>query len=227
MRLHSLYAALCGLLLVFTSLVTAQDTYFRIAVKLTQEGNEEQQTNPDYLPSLITKVSTKVANVSVGPLIQSPKSRQFLRRAASSAALGRRSEPLPNFDLWYEVEVPLIDAPGLDSSEDDIPKIPGEINEIIDALYKSDDVESAHALYPCPPPAINPSDDPLSVTQTYMNAAPDGINARYGWTFPGGDGAGVSVVDVEQGFNFNHEDLVGCLDFSFHINRCEMANRDH
>ncbi|MBK6643574.1 MAG: hypothetical protein IPG39_21250 [Bacteroidetes bacterium] len=36
---------------------------------------------------------------------------------------------------------------------------------------------------------------------------PWGIDARYAWTFTGGDGAGVSFIDMERGWTFDHEDL--------------------
>ena len=55
---------------------------------------------------------------------------------------------------------------------------------------------------------VNAADDPRSAFQGYLDAAPRGIDARYAWRFPGGDGAGATVVDLEQGWDFDHEDLV-------------------
>ena len=43
--------------------------------------------------------------------------------------------------------------------------------------------------------------------QNHLNAAPDGINARYGWELPGGAGGNVRIIDIESGFIRNHEDL--------------------
>ena len=48
----------------------------------------------------------------------------------------------------------------------------------------------------------------LSNTQAYLNAAPGGIDARYAWTLPGGRGNGVSIIDIEGGWNTSHEDLI-------------------
>lgn len=56
-------------------------------------------------------------------------------------------------------------------------------------------------------PPVNASDDPRSSNQGYLDAAPDGINARYAWTVAGGDGSGINFVDMEQGWNLGHEDL--------------------
>ncbi len=43
--------------------------------------------------------------------------------------------------------------------------------------------------------------------QGYLDAAPEGVDARYAWELPGGRGAGVHVVDIEGGWDFEHEDL--------------------
>lgn len=44
--------------------------------------------------------------------------------------------------------------------------------------------------------------------QGYLNAASSfGIDARYAWGEPGGNGKGVLVVDIEKGWNLDHEDL--------------------
>ena len=58
-----------------------------------------------------------------------------------------------------------------------------------------------------PDPLVNAADDPRATNQDYLDAAPTGIDARYAWTFTGGDGAGQRVVDMERGWTFNHEDL--------------------
>lgn len=55
-----------------------------------------------------------------------------------------------------------------------------------------------------PAPANTPD---YSVRQSYLDPAPGGIDARYAWTVPGGNGAGVNIADIEGGWNFGHEDL--------------------
>ena len=62
---------------------------------------------------------------------------------------------------------------------------------------------------PVEPPFVNAADDPRSGNQGYLDPAPDGIDAEYAWNFPGGDGAGQALVDMEWGWTFNHEDLAG------------------
>jgi serine protease len=74
-------------------------------------------------------------------------------------------------------------------------------------LAASPAIRSADVEIPGPDPLVNDMDDPLSANQTYLDAAPGGLDARYAWTFTGGDGAGQRVIDIEQGWTFNHEDL--------------------
>lgn len=43
--------------------------------------------------------------------------------------------------------------------------------------------------------------------QRYLDAAPNGIDARYAWQGNNGSGAGVKICDVEYNINFNHSDI--------------------
>lgn len=54
-----------------------------------------------------------------------------------------------------------------------------------------------------PPALVAYGNDPLVVDLDYLTTH----QVRYAWTKPGGDGAGVGVVDLEQGWEFAHEDL--------------------
>jgi serine protease len=47
----------------------------------------------------------------------------------------------------------------------------------------------------------------LEGLQWYLDAAPDGVDARFAWTIPGGTGQGVKIYDVEFGWTQTHEDL--------------------
>jgi hypothetical protein len=60
-------------------------------------------------------------------------------------------------------------------------------------------------LSPGPEPAGAPDD--FLPRQTYLGAAPGGIGAQAVWERPGGDGAGMRVIDVEAEWRFTHEDL--------------------
>src|SRR5215213_1460684 len=46
------------------------------------------------------------------------------------------------------------------------------------------------------------------LAQGYLGEPPEGIGARAVWeSYQGGDGAGVTIIDIEGGWNFSHEDL--------------------
>jgi hypothetical protein len=57
------------------------------------------------------------------------------------------------------------------------------------------------------PPAREGATPDFTGFQGYLNAAPTGIGATTAWTFPGGRGASVKVIDIELGWNWNHEDM--------------------
>ncbi|KAL2130162.1 hypothetical protein VTI74DRAFT_6817 [Chaetomium olivicolor] len=210
------YTALGVLSLWAPASAAQQQQHPRIAVKLSPEAQQKQQADPDFIATLFQKArpqgfaSSVAPKVSVSPLIPTKRSADVTSRV--------RLGPEINFDAWYQVQV------GSQSQNqartEDItasqnrtgaqgPKIalPQDILDLIHRLHKLPEVQGIQALYPGPPPAVNPADDPRSTNQGYLNPAPKGIDARYAWGFPGGDGTGVNIVDMEQGWNLNHEDL--------------------
>ncbi len=75
-------------------------------------------------------------------------------------------------------------------------------------MHRLPEIDAAYALRAGPPPSpVNAVDDPRATNQGYLNAAPQGIDARHAWDVAGGDGAGIGFVDLEQGWNLSHEDL--------------------
>jgi len=90
-------------------------------------------------------------------------------------------------------------------------KCPDRIDpkELVNHLSNWEIVQTAYVDTPATEPqTVDPSDDPLFVNQGYLRPAPEGIDVEYGWKFPGGDGTGQSVIDVERGWTLNHEDLI-------------------
>lgn len=59
-----------------------------------------------------------------------------------------------------------------------------------------------------PPSSVMSANDPLSHSQHYLGAAPDGVDARWVWDNTPANGAGVRLVDLEQGWFLDHEDLL-------------------
>ncbi|MBU0678513.1 MAG: S8 family serine peptidase [Verrucomicrobia bacterium] len=80
---------------------------------------------------------------------------------------------------------------------------------ICEELTATGDIEWA---FPTPKPAPLPlppdySDPAQPSYQRYLDAAPDGIDARFAWANNYADGAGVRICDVEYIFNSSHQDL--------------------
>ena len=83
------------------------------------------------------------------------------------------------------------------------------LHELVKILQNVPGIEHAYAEYNVSDPAVNAANDTYAATQTYLDAAPTGIDARWAWTQPNSEGAGINFVDLEQGWFLNHEDLVG------------------
>jgi serine protease len=83
-----------------------------------------------------------------------------------------------------------------------------QINHALEVLNDLQEIDHAWLEPVYTLPAVNAANDPYNVTQGYQDSAPDGIDARWMWTQPNGEGAGVGIVDVEGGWRVTHEDLV-------------------
>ncbi len=81
--------------------------------------------------------------------------------------------------------------------------------EVAERMTRTDGVELAYAEMVVSDPVVNAGNDPFNAQQGYLDAAPAGIDARWAWTQAGGEGQGVGVVDLEQGWRLGHEDLAG------------------
>jgi hypothetical protein len=98
----------------------------------------------------------------------------------------------PNFETYFVVEIP--------------PEISGE--DLLSAILALRPVQTAYVDPPHGDPAVDPSDDPRFPDQGHLDPAPDGIDAEWAWGYPGGDGAGQSLIDLEKGWTLDHEDLI-------------------
>jgi len=104
-----------------------------------------------------------------------------------------------------------------------------EAADLVESLNRLPEVEIAYAeprpYYASDIPPATPYYDSL---QTYLRPAPEGFDADYIGTVPGGDGAGVRIVDVEGNWKFDHEDLEAAADGLMAGELIEDQNwRDH
>ena len=85
---------------------------------------------------------------------------------------------------------------------------PAQAEALVNQLNRLPEVEIAYAP-PRPEPAVDipPTTPDYVPNQTYLNMAPDGVDALYAHTLPGGDGSGVQVADLEGDWKYDHEDL--------------------
>lgn len=108
---------------------------------------------------------------------------------------------MPDMSLYYKV---IIKAGST----------PDEKLRLLNRINALDVVEIAY-FQPIPALPLAPTPNWQS-SENYLEAAPTGINAYYGWTVAGGKGEGVRVVDIEGNWVESHEDLHGGTDH-FHI----------
>jgi hypothetical protein len=162
----------------------------RIAIKFKSGGGELPQQLDGWRASL-KGTAKALAPLRLLPLFES----QDLDRLSRLIDRARRNDPHyepPDFSAWLQVETPA----------------GANADELAKGLRKLANVETAYVMRPGPPPLpVSPEDDRRNLNQGYQDAARKGIDARYAWDFLGGDGAGIGFVDLEQGWNLNHEDL--------------------
>jgi hypothetical protein len=73
-------------------------------------------------------------------------------------------------------------------------------------------------------PSVNPTNDPKSAGQRYLDAAPVGIDARWAWTKTNGAGEGVGFVDIEMGWFLGFD---AATDVQQHEDLPNRSNRLH
>jgi serine protease len=159
----------------------------RIAVKLRRDVTKAPQQLAG-LEEFLKEAGVR-DTLRLLPLIESLEPKQITELVDRAVRNDPKYEPA-DFSSWLQIVCPA----GVN---------PDELAKVVRTLG---DVETAYVMRPGPPP-VNPADDPRSVNQGYLDAAPNGIDARFAWGIAGGDGAGVGFVDMEQGWNLNHEDL--------------------
>src|SRR5262245_41136972 len=103
------------------------------------------------------------------PLIESLEPQQIAELIDRAVRNDPKYEPA-DFSSWLQIVCPS----GVN---------PDELAKAVRAL---DEVETAYVMRPGPPP-VNPADDPRSANQGYLDAAPNGIDARFAWSVAGGN----------------------------------------
>lgn len=149
---------------------------------------------------------------SIRSLFTLPKSTLDGMRAEGSKRLGQQ---LPDLTLYYEISVPAV------MSGPQRLSMINELNalDVIEVAYIASKPDLATTSTS---QALTPS---WESQQYYLEAAPTGIDAYYGWGFPGGHGETVKVIDIEGNWIETHEDLHGGTD-NFHIAGSKISDPD-
>jgi len=143
------------------------------------------------------KHAKRNASLSVSPLFSSISPEEIDKLVQQAVTLDPTYVPT-DFGAWFKVHLPENEN-GTSTT----------ITDLLGNLVGFDEVASCQPLTSTktqPATTVNPNDDPLFSQQGYLTEA--GINVKYAWGFPGGDGAGTTVIDVERGWQLEHEDLV-------------------
>jgi len=139
-------------------------------------------------------------NITLKPLFGASEERL---RAKVTQQAGSAGTPPPDLSVYYQVDAP-------DEKLDQLAERLRAHTDLIEAAYVKPSGEPPFILNDMQPrqtdaPPISPD---FTAHQGYLNAAPEGVDARYAWTLPGGGGAGVNIIDCEWGWRFTHEDLL-------------------
>ncbi len=120
---------------------------------------------------------------------------RLLRALGADAPVGPL-EPYkaPDLRTWLRVLVP----EGVDARR---------VRAMLAETFAAGDYEYLYVEPPPAPPPAYAGRDQLVEQQRHLEAAPLGIDARWAWSQPGAEGAGVLWADVEHDWNLGHEDL--------------------
>lgn len=97
----------------------------------------------------------------------------------------------PDFNTYVEIDIP----DGVDAQT--VVSLIAQVIEIVEFAY----VAGTPSL-----PNVVGTTNPLFGGQQYLAAAPTGIGVAAAWA-KGADGAGINLIDIEQGWFVGHEDL--------------------
>ncbi|HSY50612.1 MAG TPA: S8 family peptidase [Thermoanaerobaculia bacterium] len=165
-----------------------QSSFVKIVLKFRERLSNSERLGT-LLQNVVERAGIAAGDMRLRPLVESLAPRELDALIDRARRLDSEYKPV-DFSVWFQADVPTSADP----------------DELVRVIRGSKEIETAYIMRPGPPP-VNPDDDPRSANQGYLDAAPNGIDARYAWGFTGGDGTGIGFVDVEQGWNLNHDDL--------------------
>jgi subtilisin family serine protease len=167
---------------------------FQEGTPIRYEKNAELTSESGQLRDGWTKLKERFPTAALEPLFTHTAPERLRESVVPPPGLrGRIMLPVHDPTMFYSVR----------------PESGQDIDGLIESLKALPGVVTAYPLRgPAPPPEFDPSTNPRAVLQGYLNPAPEGIDMFSAQTLPGADGSLVKFIDIEQGWDFNHEDLI-------------------
>jgi serine protease len=150
-----------------------------------------KQKKADRLHNLLEKYRSKV---TIRPLITSTPSSKTLELERKNLTKNSVASPKVSLTSFWRIDSRTL------SNE--------QIDELVKSLNELPEVSIAYREMSVSDPVVDPTDDIYYDLQGYLDSAPQGIDAKWAWTILNGNGKGVGVIDLEQGWFQNHEDLI-------------------
>ncbi|MDD9911354.1 MAG: S8 family serine peptidase [Ahrensia sp.] len=190
----------------------------RKTTKITSEGGGQPQLIALAKPQAALRAGAENTIISIAGASTDPTQKVLDKYKAVlkplfgpteervTALVGRQaaeaSAPLAELSGFYKVQ----------AEEKDLEKIQKDLLDggLFDAAYikpGTEDPVEINTMTAVADPAPSSTPD-FTARQIYLNAAPEGINARWAWQQAGGRGHGVHIIDIENAWRFTHEDLL-------------------
>ena len=178
---------------------------------------------PEFAPNVVVKL-TEDAAASVPYQDNAEQFLPFALKLAWDAV----AETIPGITLSLQRAIPDVDPDALRAQIEENAARNGSVGASLTSFFvvpvPAESAEQAAAILNSLPfdefayveseatlPVVNFADDPLVAGQGYFGPAPVGVDMISAWTAPFADGAQVRFVDVEFGWQLDHEDLNDAL----------------
>jgi serine protease len=165
-----------------------------------ESARKELEAITTILQNASEKAGFELSYMMRDPKKQYAKDEQFIEKSILEMRAG---EELADLDLYYVLYAK--DFKEMTYQKDLI----NELNQfnLIELAYPLSIAEGANVKNMNKfAAALAPNPDITSL-QTYLNAAPSGIDARFAWTQRGGTGSGFKIIDVEYDWVTDHVDF--------------------
>ncbi|KAI9778132.1 MAG: hypothetical protein M1839_008341 [Geoglossum umbratile] len=198
----------------------------RLAVKVSAYTHKSPAEDQKSIIAVLEEVLPGVSRgISIRPLISSLEADEVARLVERAACMDPDYKPV-DFSSWTQVHLTVRILKDPACGNDFNLARPSDVDELVRRLNERHEIESVSTMRPVQPPMAGLDPDPRELDEKYHQAAGVGIDSEYARTFPGGDGTDIGFVDVDTGWNLNHEDLVSTRGINL-ISGLNRAPKDH